>query len=91
MFYRRTSLIMKAAKIVLAIKIPEEKIKQFCRRNGIRRLSIFGSVLRDDFNPESDVDILVEFDDDATPGFFRLMRIQDELTKILGRNVDSRT
>lgn len=75
----------------LAIEIPEEKIKQFCRRNGIRKLSIFGSVLRDDFNPESDVDILVEFDDEATPGFFRLMRLQDELTKILGRGVDLRT
>jgi predicted nucleotidyltransferase len=77
--------------MVLAIEIPEHKIKEFCRRNGIRRLSIFGSVLRDDFNSESDVDILVEFDDDATPGFFRLMRMQDELTEILGRTADLRT
>jgi predicted nucleotidyltransferase len=82
---------MKAFKIVLAIEIPEEKIKQFCRRNGVRKLSIFGFVLRDDFNPESDVDILVEFDDDATLGFFRLMRMQDELTEILSRTVDLRT
>ena len=91
MFDKRTSLIMEAAKTVLAIDIPEKQIKEFCRRNGIRKLSIFGSVLRDDFNPESDVDILVEFDDDATPGFFRLMRMQDELTRILGKDVDLRT
>ena len=77
--------------MVLAIEIPEEKIKQFCIRNRIRKLSIFGSVLRDDFTPESDVDILVEFDDDATPGFFRLIRMQDELSTILGKNVDLRT
>lgn len=83
--------MMEDAKMVLAIEIPEKKIEEFCRRNGVRKLSIFGSVLRDDFNPESDVDILVEFDDDATPGFFRLMRMQDELTEILGRTVDLRT
>lgn len=82
---------MEAIRLALAIEIPEEKIKLFCKRNGIRKLSIFGSVLRDDFTPESDVDILVEFEDDATPGFFRLMRMQDELTKILGRNVDLKT
>jgi predicted nucleotidyltransferase len=75
----------------LAIEIPEHKIREFCRHNGIRKLSMFGSVLRDDFNPESDVDILVEFDEDAKPGFFRLMRMQDELTEILGRTVDLRT
>lgn len=91
MFDRRTSLVIEAAKMVLAIEIPEEKIKQFCIRNRIRKLSIFGSVLRDDFTPESDVDILVEFDDDATPGFFRLIRMQDELSTILGKNVDLRT
>jgi predicted nucleotidyltransferase len=75
----------------LAIEILEHKIREFCRHNGIRKLSMFGSVLRDDFNPESDVDILVEFDEDAKPGFFRLMRMQDELTEILGRTVDLRT
>lgn len=77
--------------MVLAIEIPENRVKEFCRRNGIRKLSVFGSVLRDDFSPESDIDILIEFKDDATPGFFSLMRMQDELTKILGRNVDLRT
>jgi predicted nucleotidyltransferase len=83
--------MVEAAKMVLAIEIPEKKIEEFCKRNRVRKLSIFGSVLRDDFNPESDIDILVEFDDDATPGFFRLMRMQDELTEMLGRSVDLRT
>lgn len=74
-----------------AISIPKDKIKAFCIRNRIRRLSLFGSVLRDDFGPESDVDILVEFEDESTPGFFGLMKMQDELTEILGRKVDLRT
>jgi hypothetical protein len=77
--------------MVLAIEVPENRIKEFCRQNGIRRLSMFGSVLSDDFSPESDIDILIEFKDDATPGFFSLMRMQDELTEILGRTVDLRT
>jgi predicted nucleotidyltransferase len=77
--------------MALAIEIPENRIREFCRRNGIRKLSMFGSVLRDDFNPESDIDILIEFKDGATPGLFSLMRMQDELTEILGRAVDLRT
>jgi predicted nucleotidyltransferase len=77
--------------MIPAIEIPKKEIEKFCKRNGIKKLSIFGSVLRDDFNLASDVDILVEFDDDAIPGFFKLMRMQDGLSKILGRNVDLRT
>ena len=77
--------------MALAIEIPENRIREFCRRNGIRKLSMFGSVLRDDFSPESDIDILIEFKDGATPGLFSLMRMQDELTEILGRTVDLRT
>ncbi|NEP28234.1 nucleotidyltransferase domain-containing protein, partial [Moorena sp. SIO3I6] len=57
---------------VLPIKIPKEEIEQFCQRHHIRKLSLFGSVLRDDFTPESDVDFLVEFEPGKTPGFFRL-------------------
>jgi predicted nucleotidyltransferase len=77
--------------MVLAIEIPGKRIKEFCRRNGIRKLSMFGSVLRDEFSKERETDILIEFKDDAAPGFFSLMRMQDELTEILGRTVDLRT
>jgi len=85
------SIIVEVGKMTLAIEIPKNMIREFCKRNGIKKLSVFGSVLRKDFNSESDVDILVEFDDDAKPGFFRLMSMQDELSKMLGRNVDLRT
>lgn len=72
------------------IDIPKKKIAAFCRRNGIRRMALFGSVLRDDFTAESDVDVLVEFEPDKTPGlaFFTL---QDELSEIYGRGVDLHT
>jgi predicted nucleotidyltransferase len=72
------------------IEIPKDKITEFCRRNHIRRLSLFGSVLRDDFGPESDVDVLVQFEPGHTPGlaFFAMQR---ELSEILGRNADLNT
>ena len=70
------------------IEIPQEKMAEFCRRNHILRLSLFGSVLHDSFGPNSDVDVLVEFDPDHIPGF-ALIRIQDELSALLGgRKVD---
>jgi Predicted nucleotidyltransferases len=70
------------------IKIPKDEIAAFCRRHHIRKLSLFGSVLRDDFGPDSDVDVLVEFEEGHTPGL-ALIRIQDELSRILGgREVD---
>lgn len=74
----------------LRIRIPEEKIASFCRKHHIRRLAAFGSVLREDFGPESDVDVLVEFESGRTPGlgFFRM---QEELSQILGRRVDFNT
>jgi len=50
------------------IEIPHDRIVDFCRRHHIRRLALFGSVLRDDFTPDSDVDVLVEFDEGKTPG-----------------------
>ena len=55
------------------IDIPKEKIAEFCRRNHIRRLALFGSVLRDDFTPQSDVDVLVEFEPDARVGLLSLV------------------
>ena len=72
------------------IAIPRAKVGAFCRRHHIRRLSLFGSVLRDDFTPESDVDVLVEFESGHTPGF-AFISIQDGLSEILGRNVDLNT
>ena len=66
------------------IAIPQEKLAEFCKRNHILRLSLFGSVLHDSFGPNSDVDVLVEFDPDHIPGF-ALIRIQDELSALLGR------
>lgn len=75
----------------LPINIPTPIIQQFCQRYHIRRLSLFGSVLREDFTAESDVDILVEFDPANIPGFFCLATMQDELSKVLQRLVDLRT
>ncbi len=70
------------------IQIPTEQIRDFCRRNQIRQLLLFGSVLRDDFRPESDVDVLVEFEPGAQIGLFEFMRIQEELAALLQRPVD---
>ncbi len=74
----------------LHINVDEARIADFCRRHHIRRLAFFGSVLRDDFTPESDVDVLVEFDPDHIPGlaFFSMQR---ELSALLGRKVDLST
>ena len=76
---------------ILHINVPREKIAGFCKRHHIRRLSFFGSVLREDFGPDSDVDVLVEFDPDHIPGLIRLAGIEFELGEILGRKVDIRT
>lgn len=75
----------------LGIEVDHESIAEFCTRNGIRRLSFFGSVLRDDFGPESDVDILVEFAPEASVGYFGMARMERDLTGIIGRTVDFRT
>lgn len=66
-----------------AIKIPKEAVAEFCRRHGIRRLSLFGSVLRDDFRPDSDVDVLVEFQPGKIVGW-DIIHIEEELSQILG-------
>jgi uncharacterized protein len=73
------------------IPIPQDAIADFCRRNGIKRLSLYGSVLRDDFRPDSDVDMLVEFEPDKRIGLFGLSALQIELTEMIGRQVDLRT
>ena len=73
------------------IEVPEERIADFCRRHGIRRLSLFGSVLGDDFGPDSDVDVLVEFKPGAKRGLLRLAGMEIELSEMLGRKVDLNT
>jgi hypothetical protein len=74
----------------LKIRIPRKKLEEFCRRNHIRKLAFFGSVLRDDFGLESDIDVLVEFEPGKTPGF-AFFGMQEELSEILGRKVDLNT
>ena len=71
------------------ISTDREQIAGFCRRHHIGKLAFFGSVLRDDFAPDSDVDVLVEFEPGHVPGFIRLFHIEQELSKLLGgRQVD---
>ena len=72
------------------IAAPKEEIASFCRRHYIRRLAFFGSVLRDDFRDDSDVDVLVEFEPGRVPGL-AFITMQDELSELLGRNVDLNT
>ena len=72
------------------IEIPKDRIAKFCRRHHIRKLALFGSVLRDDFQPGSDVDVLVEFDPDFMPGL-EFFSLESELSDILGRKVDLNT
>ena len=72
------------------IAINRKRLAGFCRRNHIRRLALFGSVLRDDFGPDSDVDVLVEFEPDHVPGL-RFFALERELSEILGRKVDLNT
>ncbi len=74
----------------LKINIPEEKIVAFCRQNSIRKLAFFGSVLRDDFSSDSDVDVLVEFEPGARVGL-QFFKMEKDLSEILGRKVDLNT
>ncbi|MEG3439023.1 nucleotidyltransferase family protein [Pannus brasiliensis CCIBt3594] len=67
------------------IKIPIDEISELCQRWHIRKLSLFGSVLRDDFTSDSDIDILVDFETGFTPGFFKLHQIQEELSELFER------
>jgi uncharacterized protein len=75
----------------LPIQISQDKIIDFCHRHYIRKLSLFGSILREDFRPDSDIDVLVEFEPGKTPGF-AIVTMQQELSELLhGRTVDLRT
>jgi hypothetical protein len=73
------------------IAVEREKVAEFCRLHHIRRLSLFGSVLRPDFRPDSDVDVLVEFQPGRVVGLIRLAGIERELSGVIGRKVDIRT
>lgn len=74
------------------MELPKDKIAEFCRAHHIRRLAIFGSALRSDFRPDSDIDVLVEFEPDHVPGLFGMARLERELSMLLGgRKVDLRT
>ena len=73
------------------LTIPHDQIVVFCQKHHIRRLSFFGSVLRDDFRADSDIDVLVEFQRDHTPGLITLAGMEIELSQILGRQADMRT
>jgi predicted nucleotidyltransferase len=72
-------------------KISKERLIEFCKRNHIRRLSIFGSAISGQLGPESDIDLLVEFEANHTPGLFSIVRMEMELAQNLGRKVDLRT
>ena len=75
----------------MKIDLPREPLAEFCRRHHIRRLAVFGSALREDFGPDSDIDVLVEFAPEHIPGLFGMARLERELSLLLGRKVDLRT
>lgn len=70
------------------LNISANQLADFCRRWNVRELALFGSVLRDDFSPQSDIDVLVEFAPDARPSLFDHVEMQDELSALFGRKVD---
>jgi predicted nucleotidyltransferase len=74
----------------IRIEIPQERVAEFCRRHHIRKLSFFGSVISDRFTQDSDVDVLVEFEQGQVVGLLRLAGMEIELSEILGRRVDLR-
>jgi len=71
--------------------VSRAELVTFCQRNYITKMSVFGSVLRDELKPGSDIDILVEFDKNHMPGLFDISRMEIELSEIIGRKVDLRT
>ena len=75
----------------VAVQVDRDQIAAFCRKHGIRALSLFGSVLRDDFQPYSDVDVLVEFEPEAMVGLFEFTEMEFELSDVFGRPVDLNT
>jgi predicted nucleotidyltransferase len=76
---------------VARIELDQPAVEAFCRKHGLRKLSLFGSVLRDDFRPDSDVDVLVEFRQGVRAGYLTMAAMERELSALLGRQVDLRT
>jgi len=72
----------------LKVPIQADRLAEYCRANGIKRLDVFGSALRADFGPESDIDLLVQFKPDRIPGLFDFVRIEQEVADLFGRKVD---
>jgi hypothetical protein len=72
-------------------KISQNKLAEFCRKNHIKKLSVFGSAISGQLKPDSDIDLLVEFDQHHIPGLFSIVKMEMELTEMLGRKVDMRT
>lgn len=83
--------MMKGMQIRPGLDIDDEVMSAFASRHGIRHLAVFGSALRDDFGPDSDIDLLVEFERGRTPGLLGLAAMEIELGELLGREVDLRT
>ncbi len=73
------------------VRFDRGDLERLCRSHGVRRLALFGSTLHGNATPESDIDLLVEFDEQKIPGLFRIVRIESELSALLGRRVDLRT
>ena len=73
------------------VSIPKARLASFCRSRGIKRLAVFGSALRSDFGPDSDIDLLVEFEQGRTPGLLGIAGMELDLSHMLGRRVDLRT
>lgn len=77
--------------MITEISIPTQQIADLCYRYHIRKLALFGSVLRNDFRPDSDLDVLVEFEPNKTPGDLKFNAIQTELSALFGRYIDLNT
>ena len=78
-------------ELAAGITVDEDVLGEFCRANGIRRLGLFGSALRGELRPESDIDLLVEFEPGRLPGLLGVAQLELELAGLLGREVDLRT
>ena len=70
------------------VSIPKDRLAAFCQEHGIKRIAVFGSALREDFGPESDIDLLVEFEPGRTPGLLGIAGMELELSELFGRDVD---
>lgn len=90
LFEELRKLIIKIVNNPVRFNVSEKRLEEFCRKHHIRKLSLFGSVLREDFRPDSDIDVMVEFETGHVPGF-NIVDIEKELSDIVGRKIDLRT